>query len=272
MKKGYHATVLAFLDLDLDPKTQDERGRTALFDSIKYNHRKAVETLLQNGAEPHNLTCFDKQEYQLALLNSEVDRAGRIPARIKDAHKNGETLALNLAVKMKNPTIVARLLKHGADPNRQDHLSEGSLTKACRSTVEILSIILEAGCSLTGKNANGCAPLNQIALEAPPDWLEKIKLLTQCGIDANSKVNLTPPIHLAVLQQHDLIAKFLLDIDADVHAFPSSGYPSLVIAAVHGKIDAMKMLIKAGARIDDEDAFGCTGSSGGADFPLYRLM
>jgi len=217
--------------------------------------------------------CNDRIEY---LLKNHAD--------INQFGGNGNT-PLITAVEMKNIKTVKFLLQKGAKPN---FFSEGGyrspLMAATFEDTGIIKLLIDYGADVNLQNKNGISPLfNAVTF----DRLDIIKLLLAHGADINPKSGLKPILaavsvkifeflvsqgadpwsrwpegdlmiyNVAMQGSSDLLQK-LTDLGMGVNSFNHKGYTPLMLAASFGKLENVKILVKAGANIQIENKKGQT--------------
>jgi uncharacterized protein len=217
-----------------------------LVDAARNADSATVRRLLQgkidvNAAEPDGATALHWASYRDDLASAQLLlRAGANPNAANDL---GAT-PIWMASVNGSAAMVRLLLESGANPNLALLLGETSLMAAARSgNAEVAEQLLARGA-----NANARAARGQTALM----W--------------------------AVAQRHPAVVKILLAHGADVHARSDTwsqmmavsphGHPDynraipygsntpLMFAARAGDLDSAKLLVAAGAKVNDVDAWG----------------
>jgi ankyrin repeat protein len=226
----------------------------------------AVRALVQkkvdvNVAEGDGATALHWASYRDQLEIADVLlRAG---ANANAANDLGAT-PLWLAAQNGSAATTRRLLEAGADPNKALLAGETPLMVAARAGNAAVVDLLAA----KGANVNADATRGQTALM----W--------------------------AVAQKHPAVVKVLIARGADIHArsdawsqvmavfphgildynrpIPHGSDTALLFAARVGDLESAKLLVEAGARVDDEDAWGVSATvlaahSGFADVVAFLL-
>jgi ankyrin repeat protein len=230
-------------------EAQPKSGLTPLLIASAMGNAKAVDLLLDNGADPNA-----------------VDRNGYAPL-----HKAVRDSDYGIDVERKDAilAIVKSLLKHGADPNlriKQDKAMAAAEIKAGanafygkRTAVTVTEIILQ-----------GSTPL---VLAAEVNNLEVIKALVEAEADPNIPTEsgttalmmasgvgtdvqrAREPDERAVVAQ---TARYLVEHGAEVNAAGQFGWTALHGAAYQGLNEEIEYLVSKGAKIDQKDNFGQT--------------
>jgi len=226
-------------------------GRPALIEAVRTGDAAGLRALLQKGAnaneaEPDGATALHWAAYRDDLQAAEaLLKAG---AKVNAANDLGAT-ALWAASQNGSEKMVRRLLDAGANPNLALLSGETPLMIASRTGSAAVAELLLA----KGADVNATATRKQTALM----W--------------------------AVGQKHSEVVKVLLDHHAnvnarsatwsDVEAIPPHGYlpynqafphgndTALMFAALVGDLPSAKLLVAAGANVNDTDAWGVSATA-----------
>ena len=218
--------------------------------AVRNGDKATLRALIQkkidvNAAEPDGSTPLLWASY-----NDDVESAGlllRAGAKVNAANDLGVT-PLWTAAQNGNSAMVGKLLDAGANPNTPLLLGETPVMVAARSGYPVIVELLLA----KGANVNARAARGQTALM----W--------------------------AVAQKHSDVVKTLLAHGADVHArsevwsqvmavpphgylpynraIPHGGDTALMFAARAGDLASAKLLVEAGANLNDADAWGVSAT------------
>ena len=191
-----------------------------LVNAVKLGDTAAVRVLLGqhpdvNAAEPDGTTAL---HWAVQRDNLEVvDLLLRAGASAKTANRYGVT-PLSVACTNGNAAIIQKLLNAGADPNAPAPDGETALMTAAR----------------TGKVA-------------------AVKMLLASGADVNAKEQARGQSALmwAAAENHAEAAAALVEANADVSARSNGGFTALLFAVRAGSMDAVKILLDAGASAND---------------------
>ena len=226
-------------------------NRPALLDAAKNGDREALRALLQKGANVNSAEPDGTTALHWASYRDDIEGAGlliRAGAKVNAANDLGAT-PLWTASLNGSEAMVRQLLAAGADPNAALLAGETPLMVASRAGKPVVVEQLIA----KGANVNARGSRSQTALM----W--------------------------ATSQKHSDVVQVLLAHGADVHArsdkwsqvmaVPPHGYPpynkdipagsetALMFAARVGDLDSARLLVAAGARVNDADAWGVSATS-----------
>jgi len=209
-RRGEAADVRRLLGLD-EVDALDPFGMTSLAWAVARNNREAIETLLEQGANPWlsgEATGWHSAVYWSAALGRRVlfQRLARLPGR---RFERWPHFYLNGAVTGGEPAVVARILAEPHDPLRVDMLDEPLpaatlLEPALRETPRLAAELLFEALSLEGRpdlvrlaiaygaDPNGRppwtwhdTPLGMVAHGIHPSSTEIVDLLLGAGADPN---------------------------------------------------------------------------------------
>jgi ankyrin repeat protein len=225
--------------------------RPPLLDAARNGDREALRALLQKGTSVDVAEADGTTALHWASYRDDLESAGlliRAGAKVNAANDLGAT-PLWTASLNGSEAMVRQLLSAGANPNAALLAGETPLMVASRSGKPAVVEQLIA----KGANVNAHAARSQTALM----W--------------------------AVSQQHADVVSVLLAHGADVHArsatwsqvmaVPPHGYlpynkdipagaeTALMFAARVGDLDSAKLLVAAGAHVNDADAWGVSATS-----------
>ena len=225
-------------------------GGRPLLDAVRSGDAAAVRTLLRNKADVNAAEADGATALHWASYHDDVEIAGlliRAGANVNAANDLGVT-PLWTASQNGSASMVQALLQAGANTNAALLKGETPVMVAARSGYPAIVEQLLA----KGANANARAARGQTALM----W--------------------------AAAQKHPAVVKVLLAHGADVHArsevwsmvmavpphgyreynraIPHGGETALLFAARAGDLDSAKLLVAAGANVNDQDAWGVSAT------------
>ncbi|KAL4224939.1 Ankyrin repeat and sterile alpha motif domain-containing protein 1B [Mactra antiquata] len=206
----------------------DRNGYTALHHAAVNGHRDIVELLLKSDAQP-----------------GIVDSQGCTPVHL--AAWNGDA------------EVVMQLLTAGHDSENVDPVSinqqnsTGDTALHCAAQhghVAVVDVLLNKSAAPTIRNLNDASPLD---LAAQYGRLEVVqRLLISHPELAHHPSSTQSPLHLASRNGHRDIAAVLLDNHFDIQTVTEEG-SALHEAALHGKLDVVKLLLERGINVNIQD-------------------
>jgi len=245
-KAAFVFFVVAFLSIIGHTAALYAADRTPLIDAARNADTDALRVLLKQGVDVNAAAADGTTALHWASYRDAVDSADlliRAGAKVNAANDLGAT-PLWTAGLNGSAAMVRRLLEAGADPNRALLLGETPLMAASRSGNPLVITQLIG----KGANVNARGPRGQTALM----W--------------------------AVSEQHPDVVKILLASGADIHArsdvwnemmaapphgkpeynrlIPHGGDTALLFAARVGDLASARLLVAAGANVNDADAWG----------------
>ncbi len=225
-------------------------NRPALVDAAKSGDRDAVRALLQKKVDV-NVTEADGSTALLwASYRDDAESADlllRAGAKVNAANDLGAT-PLWAASQNGSSAMVRRLLAAGADPNAALLAGETPVMVAARSGYpEIVEQLLAKGGNPNVHAARGQTALMWAAAEKHP---EVVRVLLARGADFKarseswSEVQAAPPHGILKYNQ----------------AVPHGNETALLFAVREGDLASAKLLVAAGADVNDADAWGVSAT------------
>ena len=243
-----------------------EHARPPLIDAVKHGDHVALRSLLQkkadvNAAEPDGSTALHWAAYQSD--GEAADLLLRAGAKPNAATDLGVT-PLWLASQNGDSGMVARLLRAGSDPNVALLAGETALMVAARSGYpQIVEQLLAKGAQLDARASRGQTALMWAVSQKHPEVV-KVLLAHHPDLQVRSEVwnevMAVPPHGYLPYNK----------------AIPHGGETALMFAARVGDLESAKLLVSAGANVNDADAWGVSATtlaahSGFADLVEFLL-
>jgi ankyrin repeat protein len=224
--------------------------RPALIDAVKNGDRDAVRALMQKKADV-NATAGDGSTALLwASYRDDVESATLLihaGGKVNAATDLGVT-PLWAASQNGSAAMVRMLLAAGANPNLALVAGETPLMVAARSGYpEVVELLLSKDAKVGARGARGQTALMWAVSQKHP---EVVKLLLAHGADVHTRS----------------------DVWSMMMAVPPHGYPeynrqiphggdtALMFAARVGDLESAKLLVAAGANVNDADAWGVSAT------------
>jgi len=226
-------------------------GRPPLVDSARNGDKDALRALIQKGtgvnvAEPDGTTALHWASYRDDLESADLlIRAG---AKVNAANDLGVT-PLWTASLNGSDAMVRRLLQAGANPNAALLAGETPLMVAARSgNPLVVEQLIGKGASVNAHGARSQTALMWAASQKHPDV---VKVLLAHGADVHARSDTWSQV--MAVPPHGY-----LPYNKDI---PAGNETALLFAARVGDLESAKLLVAAGARVNDADAWGISATS-----------
>jgi ankyrin repeat protein len=231
----------------------------SLVDAAKNGERETVRALVQKKVDV-NLAAADGSTALLwASYRDDAESADlllRAGAKVNAANDLGAT-PLWAASQNGSAAMVRRLLEAGADPNAPLLAGETPVMVAARSGyAEIVEQLLAKGGNANAHGARGQTALMWAASQKHP---EVVKVLLAHNADVKARSEVWSEV-MAVPPHGDL--QYNRNI-------PHGGETALLFAVSVGDLESAKLLVSAGADVNDADAWGVSATvlAAHSDFP-----
>jgi ankyrin repeat protein len=235
-----------------------------LADAVRVRDAASIRTLLAEGVDPNAPGADGTPALHWAVRVDDLQTAAtllRAGADPKVANRYGVT-PLFLACSNANVEMMRLLLDAGADPNSTDRTGETALMVAARvGLADAVALLLDRGAVVDAKDPSFQQTALMIAVRE--DRPEVVKLLVGRGADVNTRtrVGATPawvlPNSVPGFGHGVGIVRGGLPDRGSRAPIPGAMSP-LLYAARDGRLEIVRMLVGAGAGIDQVDANGIT--------------
>ena len=236
--------------------------RSPLIDAAKNADRAAVKALVARGvdvkaAEPDGTTALHWASYRDD--GDSADLLLRAGAGVNAVNDLGAT-PLWLASVNGSSAMVRRLLRAGANPNAALLRGETPLMVAARTgNPEVVEQLLAGGARVDARAARGQTALMWAVGQKHSDV---VKVLLAHGADVQAKSDVWTQV--MAVPPHGL-----LEYNREV---PHGGDTALMFAARVGDLASAKLLVAAGANVNDAEAWGVSATTLAAHSGFTELV
>jgi uncharacterized protein len=221
-----------------------------LVDAAKRADRDALRALIKDGARVDATEADGTTALMWASYRDDGESADlliRAGANVNAANDLGAT-PLWAASQNGSVAMVRRLLAAGANPNAALLAGETPLMVAARTgSVEVAEQLLAKGANANARGAREQTALMWAVAQQHPD-VAKVLLARGADIHARSKVW----SQVMAVPPHGL-----LEYNREI---PHGGETALMFAARVGDLASAKLLVEAGANVNDADAWGVSAT------------
>ena len=218
----------------------------ALIDAAKNADAAALRSLLKQRVDVNAAAADGTTALHWASFRDNVESADlliRAGARVNAANDLGAT-PLWTASMNGSAAMVRTLLQAGADPNLALLLGETPLMVASRSgSPDVVAQLLDKGAKVNARGARGQTALMWAVSEQHPDV---VSVLVAHGADLHAKSDVW----------RDMMAVPPHGKPEYNRLIPHGGDTALMFAARVGDLASAKLLLGAGANVNDADAWG----------------
>ena len=253
-------TLQAIIDHDTDIDAADNNNRTALMIAFNKDNVEAIDVLLNAGADS-NIPCADgttsihhavhggcSKETLQAIISHGADI---------NAADNTNRTALMIGCWKDNEKVIDVLLNAGADSNITDSMGATWIHYAVHGdcSKETLQAIIDNGADI---NAAGNGKKTALMIGCWKGNIEAINVLLNAGADSNITDDVGETcIHHAVNGGKETL-QAIINHGADVNVRDKHSVTALMVACWKENVDAINILLNAGADPTIADTKGFT--------------
>jgi ankyrin repeat protein len=211
---------------------------------------RIAEILIKAGANPNNIDYYGWTPLIQAVKRNAVEIVKMLLAKgakltINNINKHGNSA---LFYSVKNTMLTKMLLDAGADPKQQKDI----VTEAARlDNLEIVTLLIEVGADINGKNEYGGTALLNAAARGNDD-IVRVLLKAHALVDIINR-NGEDALNLASNRGRTKIVRMLIDAGSSVNQIDNYGANALIEAAKQGNVEIVRLLIDAGANVMHKD-------------------
>lgn len=234
-------------DLEIPQECLD----AGLFGAALGNDLYAIKKLMKNGASIKSTDSKRRTLLHLAAAGNSIEVAKFLIENHIDVNSSdgkGNT-PLHFTIESNSPEVADILIQNGAMIDCRNYNSVTPLNLAAeKNNVLIFKLLRENGADIFQFSNDGMA----LHYAAIGDSLDIAKLLIEEGIDPNIICSLggITPLYLAAQNNSPKVAKLLIDNGANIEAKDNQGRTLLSIASRFNCIDTVRLLIEAGADVN----------------------
>ena len=221
-------------------------GPLPLIDAVKNVDREAVRSLLKQGANVNATQADGATALHWASYRDDLESADlliRSGANVNARNDLGAT-PLWAACQNGSESMVGRLLTAGANPNAALLLGETPVMVAARSgSPAVVELLAAQGANLNARAARGQTALMWAVAQKHP---EVVKVLLANGADIHARSDSWTEV--MAVPPHGYLEYN--------RAIPHGSETALMFAARVDDLASAKLLVAAGANVNDEDAWG----------------
>lgn len=211
----------------------------------------AVRSLLQKGVNVNAAEADGTTALHWASYRDDVESADlliRAGANVNAANDLGATPLWTASLNASAP-MVKRLLDAGANPNAALLAGETPLMVASRSgNPTVVEQLIAKGAAVNARGARGQTALMWAVAQRHP---ECVKVLLAHGADVHARSDVWSEV--MAVPPHGYLEYN--------RAIPHGGDTPLMFAARVGDLPSAKLLVSAGARVNDADAWGVSATT-----------
>jgi ankyrin repeat protein len=263
--KGFKEIVILLLNAGANINHRDKDGLSSLIYAAKYGQEEIVRLLIARGADvdvknnkgQNTLdVAVEAKKTAVATMLMNMDAFRESNFTIQKAVKDNNLPLIELLL-MKKPELIEEKDESGYTPL---HLSLLVPTQDAA-----LTFLLQKGADIDARISNGETPLMIAAWKNHKNGtlklIKKSKSISsgKCPIISETGTKGWSPLHYAARWNADTyIIKLLLQSGAEVDMAEENEATPLHFAADQGRLEAIRVLVAAGANIDAKDKWGRT--------------
>jgi uncharacterized protein len=262
-EQGDVTTVQALLRKRVDVNAPGADGTPALHWIVRRQDAITARALLRAGADPDKANRHGLRPLHLAIENLDVATMRLLLEAGADANSSDVTgeSSLMMAARTGAVEAIEVLLRHGAKVNARDpEYQQTPLMFAARGGhADIVRLLIKNGADVSAQSAKGQTPEFR-----PPSANSgsKGEGIVRGGWPERGERDPTPgaktPLLYAAREGHLEIVKILLNAGAAIEQPDADGVTPLLMAIVNNQLPVARFLVEQGANINVADWYGQT--------------
>jgi ankyrin repeat protein len=242
--------------------TAAAQDRRALIEAAKHADRAQVRALIQGKADVNAAAADGTTALHWAAYRDDADSVDlliRAGANVNAANDLGATPLWNASMNG-GTAIVRRLLEAGAQPNLALLAGETPLMVAARSgKADVVALLLAKDADANARASRQQTALMWAAAERHP---EVVKALVAHGAD----------VHARSSEWQEMMAVPPHGLPQYNKMIPHGRDTALLFAARAGDLESARLLVAAGANVNDADAWGVSATTMAAHAGFTELV
>lgn len=241
------------------------RGDRRLADAAQRREIEAVRALLDEGVDVDAPQADGATALAWAVHRDDLATAGLLLAAGADANAANDLGVTPLMLASQNASVpmVELLVRAGADPNAARPAGGTALMMAARSgDATVLRRLIAAGADVDAATRSGHTALMWAVAERHP---RAVALLAEIGADVHARTAVHTPRARTIVREAKVLSRFeavnpaVLPRDGDRDPpRPEGGFTPLLYAVLAGDAPTVRVLLSAGADVDDAGPDGVT--------------
>ncbi len=274
-RSGKLAAIRYFVGLAPDGSRKTDALAAAVGEAAQKGHDSLLAFLIEQDAPLNRRSLGDAGGFEYYFANAQPHVMSK-PVRVPGAAPVGSTPVL-WAVRNGHTSTVNVLLGAGADPFLTGPFDQTALMYAARrGNLDLVRRLLDAGLRADALDEYGNNALAHAVTQAISGAI--VRTLAEAGADPNviddfGRAPLSHALAGAEPERVELV-RLLLELGADPST-PGAKEPALSLATRHGRADAVRVLLEAGADIDAVDESRTTAlmhAIGHTDLTIAALL
>jgi ankyrin len=262
-ERGDRSAVIAFLEAGVDVDGARVDGTTALHWAVRAAELETAELLLAAGADPLADDRYGITPLYLAAVNGDVPMLARLLEAGADANAiapTGET-TLMTATRTGVAVSIELLLERGAAIDARDaEFEQTALMLAVREGhSDAVALLIDRGADVDAHTRIGPTPEFTPPCKGTGCGSEGVGInrggLPGRGRRAEIRGGMTPLLYAARDGRTDA-ARLLIEAGADIEQREANGISPLLMAVLNNQLDVARLLLDAGADTNADDFWG----------------